>query len=113
MEIRIRETDGIKTAAVAGSLDAHTSEQARIQLFQAIVPHSKVIVDLSKCAYISSAGLRVLLLTAKRAKSVSARVAYAAAIEEVADVLEMTGFDRLLDSAATAEEAREKLNGRS
>lgn len=113
MEIRISEADGIKTAAVVGSLDVHTSEQARMQLFQTITPRSKVIVDLSNCAYISSSGLRVLLLTAKRAKSVSARVAYAAAIEEVADVLEMTGFDRLLDSAPTVEEAREKLNGKS
>jgi len=69
----------------------------------------KIIIDLSECPYVSSSGLRILLLIAKKAKKVeNNRVVYAALIEEVVDVLKMTGFIKLLECMPTLDEAIKK-----
>lgn len=108
MEINVTcETieNGVKLVKVSGSMNVNTSEQAQEDIFRFLEANDRIAIDLSACEYISSSGLRVLLLTAKRAKSLQAKVVYAAAIPEVKEVLEMTGFIKVLECADTLDEA--------
>jgi anti-sigma B factor antagonist len=56
-----------------------------------------VTVDLSELDYISSAGLRVLLVTAKAAKARGGKVVLSAPRPSILEVLKISGFDRILE----------------
>jgi anti-anti-sigma factor len=62
-------------------------------------------VDLAGLRYISSAGLRVLLVAAKRLKPEGGRLLLAAPSELVGQVLEIAGFSAMLETCPTIEEA--------
>jgi anti-sigma B factor antagonist/stage II sporulation protein AA (anti-sigma F factor antagonist) len=64
-----------------------------------------IVFDFSGMDYISSAGLRVVLLAGKRLKAAGGGIALAGMRDLVRDVFEMSGFISLFPVAATADEA--------
>lgn len=56
-----------------------------------------VMFDFEKVQYISSAGLRVLLGTQKKAKGFGGVVTVAKPNDEIMEIFEMTGFVDILD----------------
>jgi anti-anti-sigma factor len=58
---------------------------------------SSVTVDLSELDYISSAGLRVLLVSAKAAKSKGGKVVLLTPKPPIMEVLTISGFDKILE----------------
>ena len=64
-----------------------------------------VILDLSDLTYISSAGLRVILLLAKKMRSQNSQLLLCSIANTVKDVFEISGFGRIIptyDSRADA-----------
>jgi Golgi phosphoprotein 3 len=81
-----------------GRLDATTAieHSTRIrELMEGAV--DSVTIDLSGVDYVSSAGLRVLLLAAKSAKAKGGKVILAAPRPAVMDVLRMSGFPEIIE----------------
>jgi len=103
MEIIINDKEQIKIVEIIGKLDGSSSEQAEESISALITDHCQLIFDMSQCDYISSAGLRVLLVTAKKLKIKSGHAVTCGLIEEVKDVMEMTGFDNMFDNYDTLE----------
>ena len=66
----------------------------------------RIVVDCSKLDYINSAGLRVLLIAAKRLAADSGALALAAATGQIRSVLEIVGFDSVFPVCGTVDEAR-------
>ncbi|MEY3308814.1 MAG: hypothetical protein RLZZ413_2852 [Pseudomonadota bacterium] len=65
----------------------------------------KVVIDTADLDYISSAGLRVILTTAKKAKAAGGGLTMACAKVNVREVLVVSGFDTIFglhDSVETA-----------
>ncbi len=62
MNLETSEQNGIGTARLDGSLDGKTAPEVREQLRPFLAANSKMILDLTKVDYLSSAGLRLLLL---------------------------------------------------
>lgn len=56
---------------------------------------SKVVIDASEVEYISSAGLRVILTTAKKAKSLGGGLTICSAKGMAKEVLAVSGFDSI------------------
>jgi anti-anti-sigma factor len=95
-------TKGNKTViGIEGNLDGQTAEYAQEKLMSYVFPNSLIIIDMSKCPYVSSAGLRVLLMTAKQLAKIGGTGVFAGLIEEVRDVMEMTGFSSIFESYDT------------
>lgn len=112
MEVEVTCTvteQNIKIVKIMGSMNVNTSEKVQQDIAVLMGQGDRMAVDLSECVYVSSSGLRTLLLTAKKAKSKQAKVIFAAATAEVKDVLEMTGFSRILECVDTVDEALQKL----
>ena len=61
---------------------------------------SSLLIDLSGVSYLSSAGLRVLLIAAKTAKLRGGKTALAAVQPAVKDIIVMSGFDKLMPICA-------------
>jgi anti-anti-sigma factor len=83
-----------------GRIDASNAGKSESELL-ALIDQSgpSVILDLTHLSYVSSAGLRVMLVGAKRAKAAGGKAVIAGAQAAVADVLRMSGFDRIIPLA--------------
>ncbi len=90
-------------------LDTGTAPTAG-QAFSELVEQGarRIVLDLSDVAYVSSAGLRVLLLTAKQLRASGGELRVCSLNEAVAEVFEISGFNTLLPVfASTADAIRE------
>ena len=82
--------------ALEGRLDTNTSPQLEEfagQLHDQGI--NDIIVDMEKCEFVSSAGLRVIVAMQKRA-TVGGSLVFRSIVPEVREVFEMTGFDKIL-----------------
>ena len=65
----------------------------------------RVIVDFSRLDFISSSGLRVLLIAAKTLKVHKGSLALCAMKDHIKEVFEISGFDRIIPIRSTRQEA--------
>ena len=93
-----------------GKLDSDLSPKVEEALFGALDRGEKqVLFDMSGISYISSRGLRVFLVGARRAKKGKARIAVCGLQEFVHEVFEISGFFQLLDVYASRSEGVESF----
>ena len=109
MEIRIEQSGAAWVVSVAGKLDALSAGNYEEVVNQLMAQgKTRFVVDCAKLDYISSAGLRVLLTTAKQLKPKGGQALFANVQGNVLEVFEMTGFGAILgihdsvDAALTA-----------
>ena len=96
MHINKTQDSGKITLALDGRLDTTTAPQLQDTLLPAFDEAKEVVLDFAKLAYVSSAGLRVLLMGQKSAKAKGASMALTGVSEEIMEVFEMTGFADML-----------------
>lgn len=82
--------------SVEGRVDTTTSPQLQNAILQAFQKGSHLILDFQNVEYISSAGLRALLIGQKTANSKGGSMKILHVQELVLQVLEMSGFDSIL-----------------
>ena len=108
MESHTREEDDVLVMELSGKLDTQTSGPASEEMAQiAESGHSKVLLRLDKLEFVSSAGLRVILRTAKLVKAAGGSLRLCNASGLVKEVMEISGFDSLLDMHDTEANALE------
>jgi len=92
--------------SIEGRLDGHHAQAAE-SAFLALTSegHSHFIFDFTQMQYISSAGLRVVLVAAKKVRTLQGRLICASMSAQVHDVFEMSGFLSILETAASTDEA--------
>jgi anti-anti-sigma factor len=96
LAVTSREQAGITFVKMQGSLSATTAEQG-LQEMKKIVDSGakKVVVNLADVDYISSGGIRVLILACKQLNNVQGQMKIAAAKGMVKEALEAGGFNLL------------------
>ena len=92
MEIKISNNNEIKNIILIGNLDGNSSEQTANTIINEIYENIKLVIDMTMCTYVSSAGLRALLMIGKNVKMKSGTLKFLNLSDEVKDVMEMTGF---------------------
>jgi anti-sigma B factor antagonist len=93
MKIDFTKNGGTLTVALDGRLDTITAPELEKLLNRNYTDIAELIFDCEKLAYISSAGLRVLLSTQKKTKGTMKLIHVC---ELVMEVFEMTGFADIL-----------------
>ena len=100
MEITERRTDNAVVLAPSGRIDMATADQFRDRLLPLVTAagasRQGVVIDFSDVDYISSAGLRVLMLAAKQAKASGANIAVASLQPLVNEIFQISRFDKVL-----------------
>ncbi len=109
MDVKIKEQDGISIVSLIGKLDSASSNAVQDAILEKITPNAKFVFDMQGCDFVSSAGLRVLLIIAKRIKVDNASANMAALSDEIMEVMKMTGFDEMFNSYSTVDEAIKSL----
>jgi anti-sigma B factor antagonist len=106
MNISTRSLDEIVAIDIEGKLDTQTSTPALEQLLQLLESKpGKVLVSLASLEFVSSAGLRVILRVAKQVRGYGGDLKVSGAQGVVKEVLEISGFDSLLDLYEDEEQA--------
>ncbi len=91
---------------VNGRMDAVSAPDFEKQCLQVIEDGEKtVVVDLAGLEYISSAGLRSLLTSAKKAKAAKCVMRVCGLAGMVQEVFQVSGLNSIFAVAATVEEA--------
>ena len=96
MEIK-QSSDKPLAFAIVGRLDTTTAPT--LEDYIANLPNDvweNMTVDMSECDFVSSAGLRVIVMMQKHSSSVGGQLTFSGTKEEVMDVFQMTGFTQLL-----------------
>jgi len=110
MQIGEVRSAGALVVAPAGRLDSLSAgELEKLVASRLDAGERRLVVDLAGVEYISSAGLRVLLMAAKRLKQPPAALVLCGMGPSVRTVLELTGFVPLFAIEPTREQALARL----
>jgi len=108
MDIIVAKNAGgqIVTVGLKGRLDAATSKSVEDQLLQLIEQgERRMVMDFGELHYISSVGLRVLILVAKRLKQVNGRIVMCSLSDQIKEVFAIAGFGSLFAVFDTRDQA--------
>lgn len=110
VDIKEEQKDHITILRMKGRLDAISSPGAEKRVVENINNgEHQILLDFKDVDYLSSAGMRMLLSTTKRLKSLSGKLVICSVNINVMDVLKMSGFDHVLELAQNEDEALRKF----
>ncbi|HWP60385.1 MAG TPA: STAS domain-containing protein [Candidatus Acidoferrales bacterium] len=105
-----RSASNVVTLSLAGRLDTTTARSFEEKILDAIDSGDrKFVIDLSQLEYISSSGLRVFLLAAKRLSSLHGRIVLCSLKPHIRQVFDLAGFSSILSIYAARDEALESF----
>ncbi|MEQ1775158.1 MAG: STAS domain-containing protein [Burkholderiales bacterium] len=96
MEIDTASLDTVTAVAVKGRVDSTTAEKLRDHLTSVIQNGSaRLVIDLKEVTYISSAGFRTLLITARSVDNAKGKLALCGIGGEVKRLFDIASFTEL------------------
>lgn len=106
MTMSIESQGDLAVVVLTGRLDSTNAADTEAQILAQIEAGSpRVVVDASGLEYLSSAGLRVFLVVAKRVKANGGALALHSLTAHVREVFEISGFVNVLTVCADRAEA--------
>ena len=98
MEIITTAKGDVSIVSMKGKFDTQTSPDAEVKLMDLIQSGTtKIVINFEGLEFISSAGLRVLLVAAKKMSVLGGTLRICSINEVVQDVFEISGFDTILE----------------
>ena len=89
--------NSITVYAPSGRIDSSNAAAAEADVMSKIQSGSPLlIIDLQRLDYLSSAGLRVLLLAAKACRAGGGKTVIQQASPAISEVLKISGFDKII-----------------
>ena len=109
MEISTRIQDNATIVKISGSLDGNTVNDAQDKIMPLLTGKMFLVLDMENCEYVSSAGLRLLLMGAKQLSTQGGVLVLSGLSDEIRDVMEMTGFNNFFKTYVSVSAALESL----
>ena len=102
---------GTLVARADGRVDGANAREFQDDLTKAIEADDQaVVLDLENLSYISSAGLRVILMTARKLREQGSKFAVCSLSASIKEVFEISGFDKIISIQDSQAEAIAALN---
>jgi anti-anti-sigma factor len=110
LEVRSEVADGVTVYRIAGRIDASTSQNLESAVGSAVSGRSpRVMFDMREVTFITSAGLRIIVMMAKQAAAAKGGLAIFGLQPAVNEVFEIAGLQKIIPIASDETEARSKL----
>jgi anti-sigma B factor antagonist len=104
-----RKADAV-ILALSGKLDAMTAKTFEEKIIGVINSGTqRLVVDLSQLDYVSSSGLRVFLLAAKRLQRTDGKIVLCSMKDHVRQAFDLAGFSSILSIYGSRDEAMKSL----
>ena len=98
MKIDVKQDGEIFVVELEGRMDTNTSPEFQKEMETYYSREGfKMILDFDKLDFVSSAGLRVLLLIQKKSKALNGSLVIKNVKPEIQEVFDMTGFSDILN----------------
>lgn len=105
MKLHMQKRDAVHVVAIEGKVDAMSGAELQTRLSELIEDDSaRLVLHMGGVPYVSSAGLRVILLFTKRLHG-KGGFALCHLNAEVREILEMAGFHNFISIEDTVEDA--------
>lgn len=106
MKMSVEQQGEVRLIHLSGRLDGTTMQEVE-QGFLDLVEQgtTRFVFDLSELEYISSAGLRVMLLSVKKMRAIGGKIALCSLTENVQEVFHISGFSTIFSIFSVREEA--------
>lgn len=111
MNVTSSTVENTTVIEASGNIDSKTAPEFERTAMAAIQGQSEVIIDLTNVEFLSSAGLRVLLMIYRQVKAKSGKVVLVGTSEEIQDIMSNTGFLSFFLTADTLSEGLTTLKG--
>ena len=106
IDIQQEDVDGTRVLALTGRLDTETSADVELTLQDLMAAGERnFLIDMSGIGYVSSAGLRVLLATAKQLEGGKGSLRLCSLNASVKQVFDVAGFSKLFSIFANRDAA--------
>ena len=106
MQISEERRPGVFILGLSKRLDATTAQIVEDRILGVIdAGDHRLVIDLAQLEYVSSAGLRVLLIAAKRLKTANGRLALSGPTDHVRQVFDIAGVTSFLNIHSSRDEA--------
>jgi len=110
MDVSEERKPGVLLLGLSKRFDSTNAKQVEEKILGVIAAGDhRLVLDLTALDYISSAGLRVLLVAANRLKSAEGKFALFGLNDHVRQVFDIAGFSSFLSTHASREEAIEHV----
>jgi anti-anti-sigma factor len=110
LEVRSEIADGVAVYRIVGRLDASTSPKIETVVGPATGGENpRIIFDMREVSFVSSAGIRVILMTAKKAAAAKGGLAIFGLQSAVNEVFQISGLQRFIPIASDEREARASI----
>ena len=92
LSIDIETIEQVQVVRLVGDIDGATAPDAQAAIIGVAGPECKILLDMAGVSYMSSAGLRLLLVVYRSIKGQGGEVILAGLTDDLKDTMEMTGF---------------------
>ena len=110
MQVEIRDNGGIVFIEPVGDIDGKTAPEFHDKVLSQVLPHARIILDMERVAFMSSAGLRSMLLISREAKAKNAKVVLAGINSDIRSSMSATGFLAFFVVGDTVQDAILRIN---
>ena len=108
MELTEQKTDQCVIIGIQGRLDTTNYAVLEKKLMELVESHhDRILVECSKMDYISSSGLRILLMALKKITAMKGKFALCGLQENIHEIFEISGFTSIFEIHASREDALE------
>lgn len=112
LELQADQVEGILVISVAGRIDGMNAQEFHANLDKEIGDSDNpVVLDLEKLSYISSAGLRSILLIAKTLQGRKTRFMLCCLPDPIKEIFEIAGFDKIINVLRSRSDAVSAITG--
>lgn len=104
--VTMERKDGAIILRLCGRVDGTNASQLDATIAEHIdAGEAALLLDLGELTYISSAGLRVLLMAARKMQARSGKALFCCLSQQIARVFEVSGFNNVLSVHGSRDEA--------
>ncbi len=111
MEISTKTVKDVTVVEMQGELDGKTSAEAQEKVLPLAQAGGRILLDMRGVAYMSSAGLRLLLSLYRQVTGKNGKIVLVGVKEEIRDTMSVTGFLKFFVIHGTVEEGVAALGG--
>lgn len=110
LDVNIQKINGITVVEMLGELDSVSAPKVQDQILNLAGKESRILLDMSQVTYMSSAGLRILLMLYRSITDNVGKIVLAGLNEEVREVMAITGFLDFFHTVSSRTEAMQVLH---
>lgn len=100
MDFEEMREDDVLVISVSGRLDAETAPGFQEDVLSRVEQgETSIVFDLQNLQYVSSAGLRVVLMAAKRLQQSGGKLVVCSLQDTVLEVFKISGMDSIIETA--------------